>query len=148
MDFGNFLRHPLVVAVAQQAVAGQRFEFGRGPARVSPAGSEPLHPFGAVHFSGTWAGATPGKQYQLTMAPASANGNNGVIITAALADGGVDESCATVADGLQRFFNTLFVDLQGAELRFARLQLAPATGVGSRWVGLYFEVLRCCEALW
>lgn len=127
IDFGNFLVHPLMTAAAAAAVQGHAFAFDQSSVRI--AAPSPAARGGVVEFTGTWRG--DGQRYQIRLLPVpqgAAVGRGVQAHAVPLSIGGRASSARIVEDALTKFFNTLCLDLQGAEMTFMSLNIIPGAG--------------------
>ena len=130
-DFGAFLVHPLIAAASAEAVLGAPFRFSRETlwlcADGSTTPSATASPV-AIQFSGT--AAASGETFYVSMAPTA----TGVACRAAVdpstppAPGRASIPASVVAKSMENLFGNLFVDLEGAELRFERVSIARYNG--------------------
>jgi hypothetical protein len=130
VDFGHLLGHPLVAKAVQTAVLGFGFAFEPPSARIeSPS---PAAPGGLLEVAGTWGGDR--QRYQLKLQPVgggAAGGRPGVqVLAAPLGAGGRQGMAAQVAEEMSKFFSTLTLDLDGAQMQFASMRVLPGTGFG------------------
>lgn len=110
-DFGNFLAHPLV---RRTAIAGRSFVFARKNVLIDPS-------LRVVEFGGAWGGQRV--RVQLTQAAVCER------LVARVACGGVDadygglarEEVDVIATAMEKYFNSLEIDLDGPKLRFSSL---------------------------
>ncbi|KAF8054989.1 Serp2 [Scenedesmus sp. PABB004] len=129
-DFGNFLCHPLMTAAAQACVQGHAFVFEAPSVRIiAPSRAAPA---GVIEFAGTWRG--DGQRYQVSLLPVPGGAALGALgrgvqaHAVPLSIGARASSASIVEDSLTKFFNTLTLDLQGAELSFMSLTVIPGLG--------------------
>ena len=122
-DFGNFLSHPLTVA-AQRSHA---WPSTRAPGGFELVGERVALEDGAVVFEGRavegGGGREGGGGYRIAMRPKRA-GDGGVVVECR--DGDDDGSRARHPDldaAVEAFFETLMIDLCGAQLRFRQLAI-------------------------
>lgn len=113
-DFGNFLVHPLTRAASRVAgPGGYEFVFDGGPEVIKTARAVALVD-GAVCFGGTWA--KDGGRYRVAMRPKGEGA--GVEVVTLEGGGGGLTGGEELARAMAEFFETLMVDLQGAQLTY------------------------------
>ena len=122
-DFGNFLVHPMIRAAPLGARG--RVDFAQSGVRIDPRAR-------SIAFRGELVGPDDGARQAL--AATLVHGDSGPRVVATL-DGAACED-EELGAGLSDFFRTLTVDLDGAEMRYQRMDMAnipPASrmkGVG------------------